>query len=330
MISCPVVTQEVQLEPMSATVLQGSDVRFNANVQGVWQVMTWQVRGLLVLTVRASGEIIPSSEQFAARFCSSGVTSCVEFSIHNVTRRDTGPVICTVQGDYTPKTAQLNVQESGTVSIMGSNVTVKQDQQVEFQCVTAAWFPTPTVTWSQNGQAVDSSLYNTSSVADENYFNSSSVLKFQAVSSATVECLASVAALKAPQSSSVFMVVVPKPTDWTVLIAVVSSFGGLALLVLLILGILFCWKRRKEKQPNYQDEMSRRVRTQRQSRAGGQKQGQVNPSYVPEGQTSVTPSELTDSGFVSSTLEMPDIVNSNRAGDVDESGFRRHRHVTIV
>ena len=40
---------------------------------------------------------------------------------------------------------------------------------------------------------------------------------------------------------------VPTPPDWTVLIAVVVSFGGAALLVLLILGIIFCYKRRKEK-----------------------------------------------------------------------------------
>lgn len=43
-------------------------------------------------------------------------------------------------------------------------------------------------------------------------------------------------------------VIVPKPPDWTVLIAVVVSISGFALLVLLILGIIFCYKRRKEKR----------------------------------------------------------------------------------
>lgn len=37
----------------------------------------------------------------------------------------------------------------------------------------------------------------------------------------------------------------PKPPDWTVLIALVVSVTGFALLMLLIYGIVFCYKRRK-------------------------------------------------------------------------------------
>ncbi|XP_044078882.1 uncharacterized protein igsf5a isoform X4 [Siniperca chuatsi] len=196
------VSEQFQLEPLHSTVLQGSDVQFKATVQGILQVMTWNVGGYLVLTVLATGNISSSSKQFSARFCSSGDTSSVEFTIHNVTRRESGPVICSVQGEYGSKTAQLYVQE-----------------------------------------------------------------------------------------------------------------------------------------PNYQDEM-RRVRTQISVvDAAGQRQGQANAGYVPEGQTSV---ELSDSGFFqangSNILEMPDVVNSNQVGNdyssayntVDKSGFRKHRHATIV
>ena len=86
-------------------------------------------------------------------------------------------------------------------------MTVDQDQQVEFQCVTIAWFPIPTISWTQNSHAVNSSLYNTSSVKDGDYFNSTSVLKFQAVRNTMVECQATVPALTNPQSSSVSLVV---------------------------------------------------------------------------------------------------------------------------
>ncbi|XP_075343382.1 uncharacterized protein igsf5a [Odontesthes bonariensis] len=143
--------------------------------------------------------------------------------------------------------------------------------------------------------------------------------------------MAAVPALKTPQSSSVFMVVVP--TDWTVLIAIVLSFAALALLVLLILGIVFCYKRRKEKEPNYQDEV-RRVRTQSHLsgvNAPGQKQGQVNPSF--EGQTSVTPSDGVGLQLhFSNILETSGVANSNLAGNgaVDELGFHKHRHATTV
>ncbi|XP_038565583.1 immunoglobulin superfamily member 5 [Micropterus salmoides] len=265
------VSEKFQLAPLNSTVLQGSDVRFNATVQGVMQIMTWTVRGNLVLTV-ANSSVTTSSNQFSARIYSSGDINCVEFTIHKVTCRESGPVVCAVLGEYGSKTAQLYVQ--GNVTTYQAAVTLTE-----------------------------------------------------------------------PQSSSVFLVVVPKPTDWTVLIAVVVSIGGFALLVLLILGIIFCYKRRKEKQLNYQDEMSRRARTQSQIsgvNAAGQRQGQVNTGYVPEGQTSVAPSELTDSGFGqangSSVFEMHGVVTSNQAvnsysgadNTVDKSGFKKHRHVTIV
>lgn len=105
-----VLLQQFQLEPLTSTVLQGSDVQFRATVDGTWRVMTWNVRGLLVLTVLVDSNITSSPGQFSATFCSSGSTSCVDFIIHNVTRRESGPVICTVQGEYGSKTAQLNVQ----------------------------------------------------------------------------------------------------------------------------------------------------------------------------------------------------------------------------
>jgi len=109
----------------------------------------------------------------------------------------TSPLLC----------PRLYFSESGTVNVKGGNVTVVQHQQVEFQCVTSAWFPTATVSWTRNGQAVNNSLYNTTSMADGETFNASSVLRFQAISNATVECRATVLSLASPESSSVFLVV---------------------------------------------------------------------------------------------------------------------------
>ncbi|KAF7658845.1 hypothetical protein LDENG_00006730 [Lucifuga dentata] len=339
--TCGGVSGQFQLEPVNATVLQGSDAQINATVQGKWEVMTWYVGRLLVLTVNNStGSISTSSEKFSANNNNKGES--VEFTIHNVSRSDAGPVVCSILGHYGSKEALLIVQESGTVNIIGGNQTVVKDQQVEFQCVTTAWYPTAEVSWSRNGQAVNDSLYNTSSVAYGDWYNSTSVLNFQAVSNTTVECLANLPTLIHPQSSSVYLVVVPKPPDWTVLIAVVVSFGSFALLVLLIIGIIFYYKRRKEKESRiYQDELNKRVRTQSQisgAGAAGQRQGQINLAYVTEGQT--TPSVITDSGFSqersSHISETPEVVHSNQAGNEHNSaykhdtGVRKHRHVTIV
>ncbi|XP_068187812.1 immunoglobulin superfamily member 5 [Antennarius striatus] len=338
------LSQDFQLQPLNSSVLQGSDARFNATVHGEWQVMTWHVKGFLVLSVstRTGFNVTSSSEQFSARYCSNGDVDCVEFTIHNVTRSQAGPVTCIVLGEYGSKTAQLQVQESGTVSIMGGNVTAVQDDQVEFQCMTSGWFPAPNISWSLNGEPASSSLYNTTNTPDGDAFNSTSVLTFQAVRNTTVVCWVTVPTLPNPISSSSFLAVVPKPPNWTVLIAVVVSFGSAGLLVLLIYGIIFCCRRRKEKKSNYQDEMTKRVRTQSQISAvsvPGQRQGQVNAAYVMEGQTNVAPSEHSDSGFSQTNgNELPDVVNSNqRENDykiayntLDEPGFRKHRHVTIV
>jgi len=110
-LSYPAVSGQFQLEPLNSTVLQGSDAQFNASVQGKWNIMTWEVRGFLVLTFPFTGNVISSSKQFSANFCSSVDTSCVAFTIHNVTRGgQAGPVVCTIQGDYGSRTAQLYVQ----------------------------------------------------------------------------------------------------------------------------------------------------------------------------------------------------------------------------
>ncbi|XP_068601125.1 immunoglobulin superfamily member 5-like [Brachionichthys hirsutus] len=338
------LSQDFQLQPLNSTVLRGFDARFNATVQGKWEVMTWHVKGLLVLSVsnRVFFNVTSSSPQFSARPCTNGNVNCVAFTIHNVTRSQAGPIVCSVLGHYGFKTAQLQVEESGTVSIVGGNVTAVQDQQVAFQCMTSDWFPAPNISWSLNGEPANGSLFNTSNVPDGDVFNSTSVLSFQAVSNATVACWGTVSMLPNPISSSSFLAVVPKPPDWTVLIAVVVSFGSAGLLVLLIFGIVFCCRRRKEKKPNYQDEMSKRVRTQSQVSsvsAAGQGQGQVNAGYVLDGQTNAAPSQHSDSGFSQRNgQELPDFAISSQAGNdykmayntLDEPGLRKHRHVTIV
>lgn len=101
----------------------------------------------------------------------------------------------------------VSSSESGTVSITGGDVAVERGQQVEFRCNTSAWYPEPDVTWALNGAAVDRNSYNTNTSTDGNFYDSTSVLSFHAISNATVECRATVAALQNPISSSVFLAV---------------------------------------------------------------------------------------------------------------------------
>ncbi|KAF6739489.1 Immunoglobulin superfamily member 5 [Oryzias melastigma] len=313
------VEMEVQLEPMNATVLLGSDIQFYARVQGSWDVMTWQARGFQVLTIRKNGEVT-SENGFSAMFCQDTETSCVQFTIYNISRADAGPVSCIVQGSYAPQTAYLSVQESGTLRILGGNQTVNQVQQVRFQCVAAGWYPTPSISWSENGQAVDSSLFNTSSSISGGVYNSTSILSFSASSSTTIKCLASISALQEPLLDAVFLTVVPP--DWTVLVAVVVSFGSCALLVLLIVGIVFYNKRRKSKQLNYTDEM-RKVRTQSHISSitsPENRRGRDNPSF--QVHTAESGDVSTNQHSSSNDAQVKDLVKQAQS--------MKHRHVTIV
>lgn len=74
-------------------------------------MMTWHTSSLLVLTISASSRNVTTySEQFSAGFCRPADTSCVEFHIQNVSRGQTGQLVCSVLGPYGSKIANLNVQ----------------------------------------------------------------------------------------------------------------------------------------------------------------------------------------------------------------------------
>lgn len=92
-------------------------------------------------------------------------------------------------------------------------------------------------------------------------------------------------------------------------------------------------------EPTYQAEMMRqRTQSQLSNRPTSQRQGQVNPVFTIDGQTSLPPSER-DSSFSQTNgafYEQPD--NGNQSGEgyspaynsLILGGFTKHRHVTIV
>ncbi|XP_019903497.2 immunoglobulin superfamily member 5 isoform X2 [Esox lucius] len=321
------------LEPLNATVLQGSKARFNVSLSESWVSMTWSLKNVLVLTITKQGVVLPHESRFHAENYSSADTHRWEFIIQNVWRNDSGPVSCNIQNLPT-LTALLSVQVNGSVNIVGGNLTMAQGHLAVLRCEASGWFPKPTVNWELDGALQNSS--NTTSEALNGLYNSTSLLTVRAVNSVPVMCLASVSTLTTPQSNLIYLLV--EPQNWTVLIAIVCSIGGLALLVLLILGILFCCKRRNDAKSRYQEEMRRTMPS-----VSGGVAAPNNLTYVGGGNTpSVTPSEFNDSGYsqtkVSNIFEIPDIVNSNQAPNchvspyntLEGTGVRKHRHVTIV
>lgn len=338
------VIAQVQLEPKTSAVLRGTDARFNCSLsQSNWVAMIWLLNSGVVLTISEKHGALEDSDRYTAFNYTTDQSHKWEFVLRNTQWNESGVVTCDVQ-NVGRKTAALSVQERGTVTITSGNVTAKRNQPATIRCLARGWLPEPDLTWTLGGISVNQDKYNTSTEALGGLFNSASTLTLLANDSAPVECRATVPALAAPQTSTIFLTIVADTAekDQTVLIAVVVSVVAVALLVLLIIGIIFCYKRRKATKSSYEEEI-RRTRSLSERNTSEVVQGKDNMAYLPDGsKQDVAPSEFNDSGIAQTnshhTLEMPDVLyNSNHtanaydpAPDHGTLGSKKHRHATIV
>ncbi|XP_031427433.1 immunoglobulin superfamily member 5-like isoform X3 [Clupea harengus] len=201
-----VVAAKVLLVPRERAVLRGSAASYNCSISVPWVVMSWLFDGSVGLTISMEHGVLENTPRFTAVNYTTNENYKWEFTIRNVTRKDSGEITCDVQNIQSIR-ANLSVQEGGTVSILGGNLTVKHGDQAVFVCVASGWFPEAQVYWSMNGTMVDTENYNTSVEAIGTLLNSTSTLTVSAVGSAQVQCLAKVPALFIPQTSSVFLIV---------------------------------------------------------------------------------------------------------------------------
>ncbi|XP_031427431.1 immunoglobulin superfamily member 5-like isoform X2 [Clupea harengus] len=320
----PLVAAKVLLVPRERAVLRGSAASYNCSISVPWVVMSWLFDGSVGLTISMEHGVLENTPRFTAVNYTTNENYKWEFTIRNVTRKDSGEITCDVQNIQSIR-ANLSVQEGGTVSILGGNLTVKHGDQAVFVCVASGWFPEAQVYWSMNGTMVDTENYNTSVEAIGTLLNSTSTLTVSAVGSAQVQCLAKVPALFIPQTSSVFLIVETNlQADRTVLIAVTVTFSLAALVVLLLIGIVLYCKRKRAKQSNYQEE----VMSHRQS--GEENHGKDNPGFTTDGHESY----LSNSEAANSS-QIPDIsqTNSNQQTDFkthEGMTTTKYRHQTIV
>ncbi|KAL2095446.1 hypothetical protein ACEWY4_010165 [Coilia grayii] len=270
---------QLQLEPRGRAALLGSDASFNCSLKDPWVVMTWLLNRNVVLTI-SMDQVFENDARFTAVNYTTRNTFKWEFTVRNVTRNDSGEITCDVQNIQSVK-ALLSVQESGSLSIMDGNVTVRHGDQAVFICVALGWFPEPQVFWSIDGIIANSGSYNTTVETNGTKLDSTSTLKVAATDTAQVQCLAKVAAMKAPKMSSVFLIVdeTNQDPDRTVLIAVTLAFSLAALLVLVIIGVIFYCKRKRAKKSTYQDNVTSRIQSSEES-------GKDNPVYIIDGYTS--------------------------------------------
>ncbi|KAI4815719.1 hypothetical protein KUCAC02_005854 [Chaenocephalus aceratus] len=198
----------------------------------------------------------------------------------------------------------LELDEKGSVKVIGESTLVFKGQSVLFGCHAAGWYPLPTLQWHVNNKTVSRGDYNISSEeSEESLFTVSSNLSVTAAKSSYVDCLASVSALRTPLRSSFRLTVVAE---------VVQLEDGCTV------------HRRQAKQSPQEAEIRFGQSVSGRSLVAEATGGKVNLGYSSEGPTDPAYSELNlatrrqQQDFVS-CLKVPDVVSSSSRSLHDDS-----------
>ncbi|XP_039510165.1 immunoglobulin superfamily member 5 [Pimephales promelas] len=250
-VTIQAVASFLHLEPKNATVLRGSEVHFNCSTDESWDVMTWLLGGRTILSISVVHGLMGKDDSVLTMNHSLSAVSVWELVLMNASF---SPTVQELTCELLPpsrlgrSTADLFVQEKGNVRILEGDLSVQVGMLVTFHCQALGWYPKPSLSWVVNATAVDRGDYNTSSLQDPSgLFTSTSVLEMRAEASGAVECVASLSAALAQQTSSVQLTVVAPQTkqDHTVVIAVIVSVCTILLLAALIL--ILCYRKKWTK-----------------------------------------------------------------------------------
>ncbi|XP_064924239.1 immunoglobulin superfamily member 5 isoform X3 [Columba livia] len=195
--------------PENATVLAGSDARFNCTVSVGWLILIWLFNGNPVLTVINPQGAIETSDRFTSRnyTSSNGFTS--ELIIHNTQLSDSGKIECSTQQPNESSFAFLSVQVNGSLFIKNSTLTVTENKTVEIVCEALEWAPAPDIAWMTNDSFIDKSRYVTQQSQGSNgLHNALSILTLTPVDTEILTCLADIEALPNPQNATVTVIFV--------------------------------------------------------------------------------------------------------------------------
>ncbi|XP_053790946.1 immunoglobulin superfamily member 5 isoform X2 [Vidua chalybeata] len=193
--------------PENATVLAGSEARFNCTVSAGWKVLIWLFQGSPVLTVLSSQGSVETTERFTSRNYTSGDEFTSELIIHNTQLSDSGRIECSIQQPSENNFAFLSVQVNGSLLIKNSTLTVKDNQTIEIVCEALGWAPAPDITWMTNDSLIDKSSYVTQqSPGSHGLHNALSTLTLTPRDTEVLTCLADIEALPSPQNATVTLI----------------------------------------------------------------------------------------------------------------------------
>ncbi|XP_041088674.1 immunoglobulin superfamily member 5 isoform X2 [Polyodon spathula] len=322
--------------PQSAAVLLNSDALFNCTLSEPWVIMTWLLNGRTVLTILSATGPVVTNPRFTSRNNTQGNAFTAELIISKVSLQDSGVVMCDLQNIET-KEANLSVQVNGSLQITNHSLSVLQDHSTTIVCQASKWYPEPKITWMLNKTWADPQNYTTGSSLSTEFYDTTSTLRLAPSSDVTIVCVASIPALPEPQTTTVNLTVTAehaKPSnDKTVLIAVTVTFSAVALIVLIIVGIVFCCKKRTSSKSSYQEEM-RKVSQGRSPNEQNSKmpqiQGKINLGFSAENISGNQESQGSrDTGNKTVALEVPHVIQTNNKGHYPVNP-KKMRQATVV
>ncbi|KAG8518572.1 Immunoglobulin superfamily member 5 [Galemys pyrenaicus] len=202
--------------PSNATVLLGTQARFNCTVAPGWKLIMWALNGTVVLSVTPAGPIYTSERFTAASYEEEGGSFVSEMVILDAQLNDTGHIKCSLQSSGRDASAFLSVQVMGTLHIPQAGPVVK-DEPCNVTCRAAGWVPLPDISW-EIGVPVSHSSYQSIPEPDD-LQSAVSVLTLTPQGDGTLTCVAQLKALPAQKAASVNLTVVPpgrilgKPLD---------------------------------------------------------------------------------------------------------------------
>ncbi|NXU59354.1 IGSF5 protein, partial [Turnix velox] len=241
--------------PTNATVLAGSEARFNCTVSEGWVVLIWLSNGNPVLTVTSS-QAFETSERFTSQNYTSSDGFTSELIIHNTQLSDSGKIECNLQ-QADSSFAFLSVQVNGSLSIKNSTLTVRENETVEIVCEALGWAPAPDIAWMKNDSFIDKSRYVTQQSQGSNGLHDAlSILTLTLTDTEILTCLADIEALPRPQNATVACIFANSTSEnyysednrstWVVVLAVVLSILGIVLLVVIIAVVVrYCCLKKK-------------------------------------------------------------------------------------
>ncbi|XP_025001128.2 immunoglobulin superfamily member 5 isoform X3 [Gallus gallus] len=194
--------------PTNATVLAGSEARFNCTVANGWAILIWLLNTNPVLTVINSHGPIETSDRFTSQSYNNSQSFTSELIIHNTQLNDSGRIECSIQKIDGSSFAFLSVQVNGTLLIKNSTLIVKENTTVEIVCEALGWAPAPDITWMTNDSLIDKSRYVTQqSQGSNSLYNALSVLTLTPMDTEILTCLADIETLPSPQNATIAVIV---------------------------------------------------------------------------------------------------------------------------